>query len=314
MKRRIVPIVIIAVILIGAAGWYLYQRQALRNNAGEALPLQDRVTAEPAPEKQVDSFVVVSVTGQVERRANDAEGWVAVQAGDRLQRHESIKTNEHSRVRLTINETSEIELNHLSEITVNEIAEAVHRLNLVQGKIQVNYDEDASRVLNISIEESEASVRTTAGKFDHQSSDKIVSVATVSGTVKLTAKEKTVNVGPGKISRVLPGSAPSQAVPIPLSVMLRVAKKQKRVQIARTTTIRGQTDVGARVRINNAPVVVGADGKFKVKVPLDLGKNKIIVMAEDVVGNTRVQTLPEIKVVRPPPGKVTETKVRWGKI
>ncbi|MCP4198123.1 MAG: FecR domain-containing protein [Proteobacteria bacterium] len=312
MKRRIILSAVLVIALLGAVA-YSYYRQTQQEQKKDESRLQHAVVPELPPEKEPDSFVVVSINGQVKRKSDDREQWVDVHEGARLQGYESIRTGKDSSVKLSINEKSEIELSHLSEVTVGEIAEAVHRLNLVSGKIQVDYGEDAARVLKISIEESDAFVQTTAGRFDVQSTDRIVSVATTGGVVKLTAKEKTVIVGAGQTSMVLPGQSPGRAVPIPLSVMLRVAKLQRRVQVARATTVRGQTDVGARVQINNAPIRVGEDGRFKVKVPLELGKNEIVVVAEDAAGNSRTKSLPEIKVIPQPSSKVTETKIRWGK-
>jgi hypothetical protein len=271
------------------------------------------VETELAPTPAADSFVVISVSGQVERKFTGQEQWEKVLEGMQLRRDDAIKTGEHSRVKLSVNDKSEIELDRLSEISVGEIAEAVHRLKLVSGKIKVDYDEDAERVLTISVKKSGAFVQTKAGRFDMQNTDQIVSVAATRGIVKLTAQEKSVAIPPGTVSRVLPGQAPSQTEPLPVSVMLRVAKLQRRVQTARAATVRGQTDVGARVEINSVPIRVGENGKFKVNVPLELGKNVIVVVAEDVAGNSRIKALPSIKVVPPPSSKVTETKIRWGK-
>ncbi len=55
--------------------------------------------------------------------------------------------------------------------------------------------------------------------------------------------------------------------------------------------VTGSTDLETTIRINDAPIVVDADGKFTSSVRLKDGDNKITVVAEDIVGNQETKTI-----------------------
>ncbi|MCR4326443.1 MAG: Ig-like domain-containing protein [Candidatus Roizmanbacteria bacterium] len=59
-------------------------------------------------------------------------------------------------------------------------------------------------------------------------------------------------------------------------------------------TVQGKTDKEVFIQINNAPVVVRADGSFSTSITLKEGDNTITVVATDVAGN---ETKQEAKIV-----------------
>jgi len=59
-------------------------------------------------------------------------------------------------------------------------------------------------------------------------------------------------------------------------------------------TVQGKTDNEVFIQINNAPVVVRADGSFSTSINLKEGDNIILVVATDVAGN---ETKQEAKIV-----------------
>ncbi len=71
-----------------------------------------------------------------------------------------------------------------------------------------------------------------------------------------------------------------------------------------TVVVRGITQSGAAVTINDVPAILEGNGKqgtaFRRSVPLALGENEIMVVASDNLGNqsTRVLT---VKSIAPPP-------------
>ncbi len=274
-------------------------------------PALDAPDAAQVAAVPVNEFLVVSTEGSVERRGSDQNSWKQMVVGDRLRADESIKTAENSSVKLSADENSEVELAHSSELTVRELAQAVHRLNLVKGRIHVDYNEHSERVLSISVPESDAVAETRAGKFAMQRADDVVTVAASSGNVQFSAQNKTVELGSGEISTVVGGRPPEPAKPIPLSVMLRVAKPRKLTQTAQSMALRGQTDTGARVFVNDRPARVDQQGKFRIDVPLRFGKNQIVVVAENAMGMKRAQELPRITVQKE--NVVDSADVRWGK-
>lgn len=57
--------------------------------------------------------------------------------------------------------------------------------------------------------------------------------------------------------------------------------------------VSGQTDKETSIRINGQPIITDSEGKFTTMVRLKDGENKILIVAEDIVGN---QEQKEIKV------------------
>jgi len=55
--------------------------------------------------------------------------------------------------------------------------------------------------------------------------------------------------------------------------------------------VSGNTDKETTIRINGQPIIVDADGKFTSSTRLKDGENKLIISAEDIVGNIEQKTL-----------------------
>jgi ferric-dicitrate binding protein FerR (iron transport regulator) len=265
----------------------------------------------PAPAETVQTVEVVSTQGLVERRSSGEEEWRPVAAGDRLEKDESVKTAKKASAKLRVDDKSEIDLKSRSELSVREISDTVHRFKLVRGKIGVDYDASGARVLKIESAKSEAVAEAQDGTFEIQNTGGVVSVATTTGEVKLIAKQKTVTITAGKISRVAPDAEPEEVQPIPLSVMLKVARPKKRVQRERFTVVKGTTDVGARVTVNEVPAKVDNRGRFRVRIPLKEGRNPLVVVSEDVAGNVKTRELGVIIVDSDAP--IEHMDIKWGK-
>lgn len=55
--------------------------------------------------------------------------------------------------------------------------------------------------------------------------------------------------------------------------------------------VSGSTDKETTIRINGQPIIVDAEGKFTSSIRLKDGENKLIISAEDIVGNVEQKTL-----------------------
>jgi bacillopeptidase F len=55
--------------------------------------------------------------------------------------------------------------------------------------------------------------------------------------------------------------------------------------------ILGTTEKGASVIVNNQVAMVDDSGKFKIRIQLSMGKNEVIITAEDTAGNVTKKTL-----------------------
>ncbi len=263
-----------------------------------------------ALQKSSPGFLVTSVNGSVERSGLEKENWKPVLSGDRLQIDEIIRTGNISSVKLAFDVKTEIDLAEQSEISVQEITETIHQIKLELGRIDVNYNEFGGRVLRIMSTNNEAVAETNTGKFAMQNTGGQISVATATGEVKLTAKDKIVTVRAGELSHVAPGEEPRPAEAIPLSVMLLVARPRKQAQNNDFTIIAGRTDSGARVKVDGVQAKVNRKGRFKIVKPIRGKKNHIEVVADTVFGSAR-KTIPMVTVRHK--ATVDSAKVRWGK-
>ncbi|MCP4601890.1 MAG: FecR domain-containing protein [Proteobacteria bacterium] len=322
MNRYLLIFAIIAAIIFGL-GYVIFKTLITEQPESSAMQPDRKAPTPPSLSKQdlqshTDSsssrkpsqgFLVTSVTGLVERSEPDKENWKPVSPGDRLQIDEFVRTGMTSSVKLAFDEKSEIDLAGQSEISVQDITETIHQIKLELGRIDVNYEESGGRTLRITSTNNEAVAETQTAKFAMQNIDGQISVATTTGEVKLTAKDKTVTVGTGEFSRVAPGQEPRPVEPIPLSVMLVVAKPGKRAQDDDVTTITGRTNIGARVNADGVQAKVNRKGRFKIVMPLR-GKKHIEVVADTVWGSAK-KTIPMITVRQK--ATVDSAKVRWGK-
>lgn len=261
------------------------------------------------------NLVVQSVTGTAERTAGQSQKWVPVEAGNKLLAHERIRTEENASVKLAVDDSSKIELAGRSELSVREITDTVHQIHLALGQVSVDYGKEKNRVLRITSEKNQAVAETREGKFVIQNADGHVSVATTNGEVALSAKDKTVIVGENSVSDVVPGQAPAAPTPIPLKVMLRVANPQKLKEQERMTTIAGKTNVGARVHVNNRSAPVDENGRFRVAIPLHVGRNNLEVTSTTTWGSAQKQLDPIVvaKTEEEGTAPVDSAKVLWGK-
>jgi glucodextranase-like protein/FecR-like protein len=312
LKKRVAIFMTFALLTFGA-GYVLFEVVIVEQPQPEPvlpkIPKPAIVPVKP-PEnvKQPKNVLVVSTEGLVERMSLEKE-WQLVSVGDRLNMDDSIKTANKASARLRIDEKSEIDLSERSELKVREISDTVHRFKLLRGKIGVDYDAASARVLKIEDAKSEAVAESMAGKFTVLNSDGVISVATTVGEVELKAKKKSVVIKAGEMSRVVPGKKPEPTKLIPVSVMLRVAKPKKQVQRDRFTVVRGRTDVGARVSVNDISASVDHKGRFMARVKLRAGRNRLIVRTSDVAGNIKKRDLGIVIVDANAP--IKDINIQW---
>jgi hypothetical protein len=122
--------------------------------------------------------------------------------------------------------------------------------------------------------------------------------------VRIVAKDKFNN------TRTILIHVIRDTVPPPLSVDQPV---NEAITNQPTITVRGETEPGATIRINENVVAVDPNGRFEVKVMLTEGENNISIVATDAAGNEvhafRIVNLdsvpPTITIITPPNGMVT---------
>jgi hypothetical protein len=96
--------------------------------------------------------------------------------------------------------------------------------------------------------------------------------------------------------------------------MLRVANPQKVREREKVATIAGRTNIGARVEINDTTAPVDPEGRFRMQIQLQSGKNQVEVISTTPWGNA-TRKLPPIVIEEGEPENpsVDSAEVRWGK-
>ncbi len=320
MKGRVLIYLVIVAVLMGVG--FVVSRVLMDGDEVDSRPEEPPVgTSEPEvvvghdDEKkdagaggEISGTVeVVEVKGQVSR---ETEGqWVDVVAGQALGVDDAVRTDKESSVSLKVGESSVVELAQEAEIKVRELSSSVQRLGLVRGRAFVDYDEGGERVLRIENENGNAVAEVRAGKFSIMNTGGTVAVATETGSVDLSASGRKVEVAAGMQS-VVAGGTPSSPLAIPVDVLLRVADPGCITQKEPFYTVRGRTTPGSNVRVNDVGGDVQLDGRFVVRVPLRPGKNRIVVVTEDVTGRKKRRVFP--CVTHDPRANIEGIDINWG--
>ena len=220
-KRLAVACAIVLALVL--AGYGLYR-----------LFLAEEPTAPPAhPDAGVEQarrVKVVSVAGRVEKRRGDAP-WTPVKTGDEMRQDEAIRTSDDGKARLDIGEIATVEVSARSEFSVRELSETASRVRLEQGRLAADVHGRGESTFKVEARGSDAVAETRQGEFSVLTTGKgQVSVATKKGRVRLSAKNKTVEVTAGKQSVVLPEQPPGLPENIPSSLFLKVANPRTRIQ------------------------------------------------------------------------------------
>ncbi len=252
---------------------------------------------------------VVTVSGEVERRDGQSP-WRRARAGELLALEEELRTGAQSTVTVDVGGTAKVEVFPDSRFSVRDITETVAKVRLDHGRLSAEVYGRGKSKLRVETKGSDAVAEAEAGEFSMLSSGSgRVVVATRRGSVRLSAKNKTVIVETGQQSMVDGDRSPVGPMEIPTSLFLRVKRPKSVMQREKQGRIRGQTAPGAIVSVNGVRTPTDEHGEFSAVVGLEEGKNQIVVEAEDVLGRRLTDDYPEITVK----SRIDEgrSKARW---
>jgi hypothetical protein len=189
---------------------------------------------------------------------------------------------------------TEIALSDGVEISIEELSATVARFQLGRGKVRAA----APGTRQVTVDSSGTRAEAAGSRFTVYTSPRgLVAVAAESGRVRLRAAEREVQVGAGQQSIVTPHGEPSDPVPVPDEVFLRVDWPGEHLQREREAVVRGRARPGERVRVAGVETEVAGDGSFSAHVRLHEGKNPpLAVEAEAMDGKRRLLRGPPIEV------------------
>lgn len=245
--------------------------------------------------------VVTAKNGKVEL-LRGADGTVSeAKVGDKLSARDALRTQIGEAdvavdgVRMRVHEDTQLTLKELDRQRMRA---------KVRGSVESDVAEKAR--LDVEADSSDAVAHSEGGHFFVTSDGRgVVAVASVTGSVHLSAAGKSVDVNKGEVSRLSKAApTPSQPAAALRRVLLSVQWPNQKETNKATLPIVGKVEPGSRVFVQGEPVVVEAGGSFRAEVPLRQGRQKIAVVTVDALGRRRQvenvvlrdDSLPDVKV------------------
>ena len=252
-----------------------------------------------------------AVVGQVEVRKKTSNRWSPAEVGQVLAEGDAIRTGLFSEAVLHLRGRSSVVISANTDFVVGQDLIQRSSFELGVGHIKAAIPRGGDRAYEFRSRGSDAVAWSEQGEFSMSSDGEgTVVVDSHQGEVKLAADGEEVVVRRGRRSMVLPDKPPSQVLPIPSSVALRVKWPATKLDKTRTT-VQGKTSAGAMVLVNGILVRADAQGRFQLDIPLREGTNRLVVSASDNAGNTASRSSPEILVDTQPPDVEVDAKDLW---
>jgi hypothetical protein len=157
----------------------------------------------------------------------------------------------------------------------------------------------------VESEGGERVARAGSARFSVLATGAALAVATEAGVVRLQSAGEAVEVAAGQQSVAIAGAAPARAAPIPVSLLLRVARAANDGR--GTCVVEGVVPPGAEVRVDGRSVEPGPNGRFTVRVSRSPGRDRANVVTRDAAGR-----IAERRVRCGDEPAVSDFAVRWG--
>jgi hypothetical protein len=228
-------------------------------------------------------FRVTALQGVVEALQNGQ--WYIVRAGHRLSAKDVVRTGVGARAILRRGSV-EIELRDNMDLRLDDIEKETAKVGLLRGgKVLASIADNSGQVEITARHTKTANIGAARFVVSVSPSGK-VNVATSEGSARFAGKGKEVIVSSGSVSTAMPEEAPSDPEPIPQELLLSVIWPDDD-RIDAHARVKGHAQASSRVNVNGVETEVDADGTFRAVLPLKIGKNRVQVDAEDVLGRSK---------------------------
>ena len=257
------------------------------------------------PESGSNLFRVAALQGEVEALQNGQ--WYVVRAGHLLSTKDVIRTKVGARALLRRG-SIELELRDNMDLRLDELEKETARVGLLRGgKVSASVGGESEHVEITALHTKTSNIGASRFVVSLSPSGK-VNVATSEGAARFSGKGKEVIVPGGSTSAALSDQAPSDPEPIPQEILLSVIWPEDD-RVGKQARIKGKAQFSSRVNVNGVETEVGPDGSFRATVPLKVGKNRVQVDAEDIVGRTKSIDRVVTRSSPPPTLEVTDQDV-----
>jgi hypothetical protein len=256
---------------------------------------EKKTEAPPPPPPVV--LTMSAAEGKVEVFRGGA--WAPARVGERLGASDRVRTGEDGQATLRLSDGSMVRLEAATETEVQTLSRALSRIRLGGGGVQADIADDPERLFQVDLDDEGAAARTRGAAFGVTSTAKgTAAVAATRGEVAVSARGREVVIRSGQFTRVAPGAPPTEAAPLPASLLLKVTWPggESRPLRAKSAVVAGETTPGSRVVVQGRHVPVDAEGRYRAEVALAEGENRVTVRARDAAGRQREERSPPIKV------------------
>jgi hypothetical protein len=258
----------------------------------QQAPLPVAASASANAPANLGNVRVLKANGLLETRSAQEEAWRKLTQGDRLTVEDRVRTGRNAMAVLQVGEAGKIQLAARSELTFRKVSGDVVRVRLEEGRLTAEAEEGSGKLLQVETAGSDATAESHVGRFTMMSDGRgQVAVATETGRVRFRALGREVEVTAGKTSLVSGKAAPTPPTKVPTSLLLKVVPPARAVQRETEHELVGRVTPGSFVRANGRPVHPDAQGHFRLKVPLNEGRNAIEVVAVDALGREKATLL-----------------------
>jgi hypothetical protein len=291
-RFQLVVITLVVVVLLLAT---LVSRRFFEDRKPE-MPAGLSPVAPLVPEGSANLFRVAALQGEVEALQNGQ--WYVVRAGHLLSSKDVIRTKTGARALLRRGSV-ELDLRDNMDLRLEDLEQETARVGLLRGgKVSASVGGNKEHVEITALHTKTANVGAARFVVSLSPSGK-VNVATSEGAARFSGKGKEVIVPGGSASSAMPNEAPTDPEPIPQEILLSVIWPEDDRVVAQAK-IKGKAQPSSRVNVNGVETEVGADGAFRASVPLKIGKNRVQVDAEDILGRTKSVDKEVVRAATPP--------------
>jgi hypothetical protein len=279
IRSQLTIVVMVAIVLVAAT---VMSRRFFEQRKPEMPAGLSRV-APVVPESPSNLFRVTALQGVVEAFQNGQ--WYLVRAGHLLSTKDVVRTAVGARAMLRRGSV-EIELRDNMDFRLDDLEKETAKVGLLRGGRVSASVADGNERVEITARHTKTENIGAARFVVSVSPTGKVNVASSEGAAKFSAKGKDVVVPSGSVSTAMPDQAPSDPEPIPKELLLSVIWPDDD-RLDGQARVKGRAQASSRVNVNGVETEVGSDGTFRAVVPLKVGKNRVQVQAEDVLGRSR---------------------------
>lgn len=258
-------------------------------------------SAAPPTAAKPSQLKVSQVQGRVELSESGGGEWAPLSANASVSEKARVRTVDGASAVLSADDGLQVEVSPESQVELVSAQKKDTMVVVERGRLFARVAAKAG-ALRVGVDGSDALVKTNDAAFAVLRDDVgQVAVAVTEGNVALSAQQEHVQVGAGEQSLVPVKRAPTAPARIPSTLFLKVSRSGPSRLNRRTTDVGGETNPGAAVFVNGAPVPVESDGRFTAHVPLQEGSNPLNVTVRDALGRSERQDLAPVVVDTQPP-------------